>query len=218
MDIRKTFNPDAIGAWSQFVQREQLSIEQQDLFASYLSLLLEWNDKMNLTRITSIEDVIAYHFQDSLRLGDFLDFTHIKSMCDVGSGAGFPGIALKIKYPHLTVTLLEVNAKKVSFLRHVIDVLHLASITVSDYDWRTFLRVAPTPIDLFCARASLQPDELIRVFKPTCAYTHATLVYWASAQWHVEAPEQPFLTADHTYIVGDKTRRYIIFSRPKEVA
>lgn len=213
LDIKKNFDSDALTAWQIFVKRAALSLEQEKLFLIYLAELIAWNKKTNITRIITIPDIIMYHFQDSLCIGEFIDFATITSLCDVGTGGGFPGIPLKIKYPHLSVVLLEVNSKKVTFLNALITQLNLQNIHVSDYDWRTFLRVAPDPAALFCARASLKPDELMRVFKPGCAYSNSTLVYWASEQWQLGSTQKKFFSEEHTYNVGDKKRRYIIFKQ-----
>ncbi len=213
MDIKKNFDTNTQAAWQAFVKQSALSLEQEKLFLVYLDKLIAWNKKTNLTRIINIQDVINYHFQDSLRICEFINFNELQSMCDVGSGGGFPGIPLKIKYPHLSVVLLEVNSKKVAFLNEIINQLHLQDIHVSPYDWRTFLRVAPDPVDIFCARASLKTEELMRVFKPGCAYENSTLVYWASEQWQLGNKEKKFFADEYAYTVGNKMRRYIVFKQ-----
>jgi len=199
--------------FNSFVTNEQLTSAQAHQFAQFLTLLQEWNKKINITRIIDPQEVIAYHFQDSLRIGDFFDMNALTGIADVGAGGGFPGIPLAIKWPHLNIVLIEVNQKKVRFLQTVIKELGLKQIEVIDTDWRTFLRTTSYPTDLVCARASLQPAELVRMFKPGCAYQEATLVYWASAQWQPKQAELPFLCTEHEYQVGDKIRKYAIFKR-----
>ena len=157
-------------------------------------------------------DILKLHFQDSMRITQFIDFSAIKSVCDVGSGGGFPGIPLAILLPEIKITLLEVNNKKVTFLQTVIDELELTNCNVNTLDWRTFLRQAPSAIDLFCARASLKPDELIRIFSPSCAYKDAQLVYWASKNWKPEGNQNKFLRALQSYTVDDQHRVFAIFS------
>lgn len=199
--------------WQKFIQKEQLTERQAEQFERYLDLLLEWNEKINLTRITDFESIIAYHFQDSLRIADFVDFNTIHGAADVGTGAGFPGIPLSIKFPELSMTLLEVVEKKAHFLQMVIDDLQLDNCTVSTLDWRTFLRQSTDPIELFMARASIQPEELVRMFKPVSAYRDGQLVYWASVHWHPESAEKPFLIKKQEYRVGDQQRVYAFFKR-----
>jgi 16S rRNA (guanine527-N7)-methyltransferase len=91
-------------------------------------LLIEWNKKFNLTGITEIRDIYIKHFGDSLMLYKGIDGT--KSLIDVGTGAGFPGIPLKIAGYKNKVVLLEANGKKASFLEHVTDTLGLEQIFI----------------------------------------------------------------------------------------
>ncbi len=196
--------------WQQFKKHEQLTDDQLEKFQQYAVLLLEWNEKSNLTAITSLKKVISDHFQDSLALKYAVDLSTISSLADVGSGGGFPGIPLAILYPHVSVTLIEVNQKKIRFLEKVIQVLKLDNVSISDYDWRTFLRRTNYDIQLFCARASLQPEELVHLFKPSCRYHDAQLVYWASKQWEPVKQVVPFIAGDVPYTVGGKQRRLIL--------
>ena len=106
-----------------------LSKEQISKFERYLDLLLEWNEKFNLTAITDKDEIEEKHFLDSLELIEFFGVKN-KTLLDVGSGAGFPGIPLAIAEPSLDVTLLEANGKKVSFLKEVIKVLELPNVEV----------------------------------------------------------------------------------------
>ena len=134
-------------------------------------------------------------------------------IADVGSGAGFPGIPLKILFPHLSIVLIEVAHKKVDFLNQVIKTLEFQNAQVIDHDWRTFLRKTDEPIDLFVARASLHTDELIRMFKPICTYNNRKLAYWASKEWQPTKIEEPYLISDQMYMVKNKQRRIIFFER-----
>ncbi len=91
-------------------------------------LLIEWNEKLNLTRITEEKDVYLKHFYDSLTLVKVVDLNKKETLCDVGSGAGFPGIVLKIVYPHLKITLLDSLNKRVIYLNEIIKELDLKNI------------------------------------------------------------------------------------------
>lgn len=208
---------DSIELWQYLTSEHLLTDIQVRQFEQYVSLLNEWNKKTNITRITSEEEVILYHLHDSLLIGQYVDITSRIGMADVGSGGGFPGIPLKIKYPELPVVLIEVNSKKISFLEAVIKELDLKDIMVCSLDWRTFLRKSDYAIDLFCSRASLHPDELVRIFSPTCRYRHATLVYWASINWQVQETEKEYLRSEQTYTVGDKERKYVFFALPEVI-
>lgn len=105
-----------------------LSDEQLDQFEKYFETLVEWNEKMNLTAITDKEDVYLKHFYDSISAAFYFDFTQPISLCDVGAGAGFPSIPLKIAFPHLEVTIVDSLNKRISFLNHLANVLNLKNV------------------------------------------------------------------------------------------
>ena len=100
--------------------------KQLNMFYNYMNLLLEWNEKINLTSIIQPEDVVLKHFIDSLSINKFLD--NNKSIADVGTGAGFPGIPLKIYRPDLKIFLVDSLNKRINFLNEVIFKLKLDNI------------------------------------------------------------------------------------------
>lgn len=105
-----------------------LSDEQLSQFYNYYQMLIEWNEKINLTAITDFDEVIKKHFLDSLAIGRIIDQNENVSILDIGTGAGFPGIPIKIAFPNTNITLMDSLNKRVKFLNEVINTLELKKI------------------------------------------------------------------------------------------
>lgn len=105
-----------------------LTDRQLEQFELYYHLLVEWNEKMNLTGITEREAVYEKHFYDSLTVSLATDLTKADSLADIGSGAGFPGIPLKIAFPHLRLAIVDSLNKRIRFLEEVASRLELTNV------------------------------------------------------------------------------------------
>jgi len=114
----------------QLIQDRGLELNETQLqqFETYYRILVEWNEKINLTAITDRDQVYIKHFYDSLSPSFFVNMSEINNLADIGSGAGFPSIPLKIVYPHLRITIIDSLNKRISFLRHVTEQLKLQDV------------------------------------------------------------------------------------------
>lgn len=105
-----------------------LSINQLNQYEKYFELLVEWNEKINLTAITEKNEVYEKHFYDSISAAFFFDFTKVTSLIDIGAGAGFPSLPLKIIFPHLEVTIVDSLNKRIQFLQHLVKEIQLEKV------------------------------------------------------------------------------------------
>src|SRR5690625_4141005 len=103
----------------------QLTDKQLKQFNIYYDLLIEWNEKVNLTAITEKEEVYLKHFFDSITPSFHTNFQDIQTVCDIGAGAGFPSIPLKICFPHLQITIVDSLNKRINFLKQLVEALDL---------------------------------------------------------------------------------------------
>ncbi len=199
--------------WEDFQKECNLSERKLAQFQRYEELLSQRNKEFNLTAIHDLSGIVRQHFIDSLALKNFTDLTTVKMICDIGSGAGFPALPLKIMYPHLQVILIEVTKKKQLFLREVIEQLSLSDIEIYEHDWRTFLRTTESNVDLFLTRAAIDELELIKAFRPACFYKKTSLVYWVTDQWqpHKKVVELNLLRKLAPYKLGHKNRQLVFF-------
>lgn len=136
------------------VMQEQgltISNRQKEQFEAYAEMLVEWNQKMNLTAITDEDEIYEKHFLDSI-LPSF-DIKIEGSFCDVGAGAGFPSIPLKIMYPHLQVTIVETLGKRITFLNALCEKLQLNDVVCVHARAEDYAKEHRESFDFVSARA-----------------------------------------------------------------
>ena len=131
----------------------ELDEDKLSKLEKFYNLLIEWNEKINLTTITNKEDVYLKHFYDSLTLFKEVDLTKDLTLCDVGTGAGFPGIVLKIVFPQLKITLIDSLQKRVNYLNVIIEELDLHDIEAYHYRMEDYSRENVEKFDIITARA-----------------------------------------------------------------
>ncbi|MEG2028526.1 MAG: 16S rRNA (guanine(527)-N(7))-methyltransferase RsmG [Bacilli bacterium] len=119
----------------------------------FYKLLVEWNKKINLTAITEKEDVYLKHFYDSLTIVKACDLSKEKNLCDIGTGAGFPGIVIKIIFPELKICLVDSLNKRIKFLNIVIEKLQLTNIETVHSRAEEFSKINRKTFDVVTARA-----------------------------------------------------------------
>ena len=128
-------------------QKQLLKLEK------YYELLIEYNKVMNLTGITDHDEVYLKHFYDSLTIVKIVDLNKVDNLCDLGSGAGFPGIVLKIFYPNLKITLIDSLNKRINFLNIVIKNLDLKNIEAIHTRIEDYAKLNKEKFDVVTARA-----------------------------------------------------------------
>lgn len=152
----------------EYFIKDELKLEVSDetlsKFSTYEKLLREWNEKFNLTAILDDDGILEKHFIDSIYSIKYVDFKD-KSLCDIGSGAGFPGAPLAILIPSLKVTLVESNGKKVTFLNELKKILELDNVNVIQTRAEE-LKDKKEAFDLVTARAVTQLNVLSELSIP----------------------------------------------------
>jgi 16S rRNA (guanine527-N7)-methyltransferase len=151
------------------LEKDRLERTALEQFLCYRKELLDWNTRVNLTAITTPEDVLTKHFLDSLSVLKVYNKPRAR-LLDIGSGAGFPGVPLKIMRPQWEVVLLEATGKKVTFLQHMIETLHLENVVAIQGRAEEFAHKQEyrATFDVVTARAVASLPTLLEYAAPFC--------------------------------------------------
>lgn len=191
----------------------ELSDMQMKQFHDYFKMLVEWNEKMNLTAITDEKEVYLKHFYDSISATFYVDFTNFETICDVGAGAGFPSIPIKICYPHLKVSIVDSLKKRMTFLDALAEKLRLSDVHFYHDRAETFgqNKAHREKYDLVTARAVARMSVLSELCMPLVKKDGSFLVMKAAQA------EQELQTAEKAIkLFGGKVVDHFSFLLPVE--
>jgi len=196
------------------IELEKLGIilteEQSRQLEKFYQILIEENEKINLTRITEKNEVYLKHFYDSLTLIKLIDFSQVETVLDVGSGAGFPGIVLKIVFPHLKITLLDALKKRVNYLNKTIDLLNLKNIVAIHERSEVYAHKNKESFDIVTARAVANLKVLSELTIPLVKLGGYFLAMKGNIEEEVKEAEEQI------EILGGKIVQIDEFALPKE--
>lgn len=183
---------------------------QLDKLDRYYELLVEWNEKINLTSITKKEDVYLKHFYDSLTLIKAIDLNNNLYLCDIGTGAGFPGLVLKICFPNLNVVLVDALEKRVKFLNLVIKELNLKNIIAVHNRAEEFVKENREKFDIVTSRAVAK----LNVLNELCIPLVKVEGYFISMKANIN--EEVENATNSLNKLNSKIENIISFKLPKE--
>lgn len=190
----------------------ELSEEQQRQFQTYYQMLVEWNEKINLTSITEEHEVYLKHFYDSIAPSFYTDLTKELTICDIGAGAGFPSIPLKIIFPNLKVTIVDSLNKRINFLNQLAEALDLENVNFVHDRAETFGKgVYRESYDIVTARAVARLSVLSELCLPLVK-KGGQFIALKSSKGEEELEEARFGLG----ILGGKVRETISYELPEE--
>ena len=153
-----------------------LSFTQADQILAYLHLLLRWNQKINLTALRDPEECVTRHFGESLFIARYIELRG--NLLDIGSGAGFPGLALKIAVPGISVTLLEPVAKKRAFLKEAARACGFGQVDVRGERLENLVRATPAPVFDFATMRAVGNLDVLVPLAAQCLKQNGNLLLW----------------------------------------
>lgn len=190
----------------------EISDEKWNMLDTYANYLLEYNKHTNLTAIRDYDEVLLKHFYDSLTITKAIDFSNINTLVDVGSGAGFPGLVIKIVFPHIHVTLIDSNNKKVIFLNKVIELLNLSNIEAINTRSEDYAREHIDTFDIVTARAVTTLPVLTELCLPMVKVGGFFIPLKANCEEEIEA------SANILKVLNGNIEEVISFNLPIEDA
>ena len=187
-----------------------LDTKQENALNTYYQLLVEWSKQMNLTTITDLAGVYMKHFYDSILALKEIEVKEKVTLLDVGTGAGFPGIVLKIIYPNIEVTLLEPTTKRCLFLAEVIQTLQLEGIYIVNERAEHYIRLHRESFDFVVARAVAPLNILVEL---TIPYVKKGGYFLSLKGQHYQ--EELELARNAILKLGGKVEKIAIFELPE---
>ncbi|EIE3607906.1 16S rRNA (guanine(527)-N(7))-methyltransferase RsmG [Staphylococcus pseudintermedius] len=190
-----------------------LSEHQKQQFEKYYEMLVEWNEKINLTSITEKHEVYLKHFYDSITPSFYHDFNQPLNLCDVGAGAGFPSIPLKIIFPEIHVTIVDALNKRIQFLNQLAEALELEGVRFVHDRAETFAKNEDyrTSFDVVTARAVARMTVLSELCIPLVK-KHGVFLALKSSKGQEELEEARFAVG----VLGGRIERVDTFDLPED--
>jgi 16S rRNA (guanine527-N7)-methyltransferase len=202
-------NPEIVEALSPFYGSP--SEDQIAKIRAYMSLLLKWNRSVSLTSITDPLEIVARHFGESMYVSKLLPVENCR-LVDIGTGAGFPGLALKIAVPTLNLILIESNKKKCAFLSEIVRSLQLTDVEIRP---ERFEQIRPETVlaNLITSRAVGEFKQLLR-WSSQALVRRGHLALWIGFEDSTRIARTPGWTWQPAVRVPDSQRRFILTGRP----
>ncbi len=141
----------------------EITDKQYEQLMTYYNLLINWNSKINLTSITEKESVFIKHFYDSLSINKIIDLNKVETLCDIGTGAGFPGIVIKIVFPNIHITLVDSLTKRIKFLEDVKEQLNLENLDIINSRAEVYAKDTREKYDVVTSRAVAKLNVLLEL-------------------------------------------------------
>jgi 16S rRNA (guanine527-N7)-methyltransferase len=188
-----------------------ISGEQNSMVREYIRILLKWNNLISLTSIIEPMEIVARHFGESMYLASLMPVENGR-LADVGSGAGFPGLALKILCHDLQIILIESNKKKCAFLSEVVRGLDLDGVEIIPLRFED-MQIEPGSYNFVAARAIGGFPSLLRWSRRALSY-RGHIVLWVGGEDTTKISRTPGWTWQPAVRIPDSQRRFILVGRP----